>query len=271
MVVFWSATLLKILIITWGLLFVAVPQNAIADTALIAVAANFAEAMTRLEQQFEAQTNHKLTVTFGSTGKLYAQIVAGAPIDVLLAADQVRPAKLEDMGLAVADSRFTYAVGQLALWSADPLHIAADGEIVLRRADFRHLAIANPKLAPYGEAARQALMRLGLYEQLAPRLVMGENVGQAYALVATGNAELGLVALSAVLSLRNQYPGSQWLVPLDLYDPIRQDAILLRRAEHNQAALAFVDFLQSRAARTLIEDSGYAAKDPALPRTHETK
>ena len=142
---------------------------------------------------------------------------------------------------------------------------------MLRRADFRHLAIANPKLAPYGEAARQTLTRLGLYEQLAPRLVMGENVGQAYALVATGNAELGLVALSAVLSLRNQYPGSQWLVPLDLYEPIRQDAIMLRRAEHNQAAQAFVDFLQSRAARALIEDSGYAAKDPALPRTHETK
>jgi len=196
-------------------------------------------------------------LSIGSTGKLYAQIENGAPFDVLLAGDQDRPERLVASGLADPTSRFTYAVGRLTLWSADPERIPADGQHALRHGSFR-LAIANPELAPYGAAARQTLQALGLYEQLRGRIVMAENIGQTHALVATGNAELGFLALSFLLSPRNTMTGSRWDVPDDLYAPIRQDAILLKRAMSNPAARDLLEFLRSSAARRAMADYGYA-------------
>ena len=242
------------------------PFPALADEALVAVAANFADAMSRLKERFEAGTPHTLRISTGSTGKLYAQIVSGAPFDVLLAADQVRPERLETEGLTVPGSRFTYATGTIALWSKDPDRIGVDGAAVLRRGDFRRLAIANPKLAPYGAAARQALEALGVWETLRDRIVMGENIGQTHAMVATGNAELGLVALSQLERPGQSSGGSRWIVPDSLYDPIRQDAVLLSRAADNPAARALLDFLRRDDVRTAIRSMGYGTvpgEDPA--------
>ena len=226
-----------------------------AGEALVAVAANFAEALTEIEQRFEEATAHRLRVSSGATGALYAQIARGAPFDVLLAADQERPRRLESEGYAVAGSRFTYAMGRLALWSADPERVR--GREALSSDGFRALAVANPALAPYGAAAHQALVSLGLYEGLRPRIVEGQNVAQTFALVATGNAELGFVALSQVRSPRAPGSGSRWEVPEDLYAPIRQDAVLLSRAAGNPAARDFLAYLRSGEARRLIAGRGY--------------
>ena len=230
-----------------------------AGEALVAVAANFAEVMSELEQRFEAGGEHRLTVTVGSTGKLYAQIRYGAPFDILLAADQERPRLLAESGLAVAESQQTYALGRLVLWSADAQSMD-DGEQRLRVGSFRSLAIANPDLAPYGAAAVESLQAIGAYDGVRPRIVMGENIGQAHTMVATGNAELGLVALSYVISQRNGKPGGIWVVPGDLHAPIRQDAVLLTRAAGNQTAREFMQFLKSAAARQVIEQYGYAVE-----------
>lgn len=232
---------------------------AAADEALVAVAANFAEVAEVFEERFERATGHTLTLVFGSTGKLYAQIAHGAPFDVFLSADQERPERLEREGRAVAGSRFTYATGRLTLWSREPGRVASDGAATLRRGDFRRLAIANPGLAPYGMAARQTLEKLGLRERLEGKEVMGETVGQAHAFVASGNAELGFVALSSVLSRRNRIAGSRWDVPPGLYSPLRQDAVLLKRAAANPAARGFLDLLRSEAAEDLLERYGYGA------------
>lgn len=228
--------------------------------ALVAVAANFAEVMEQLESEFEADGSHSVTTIVGSTGKLYAQIASGAPFDVLLAADQKRPELLLKAGLAVPGSRFTYAVGRLTLWSPEPDRIGSDGEAILRDGSIRRLAIANPDLAPYGEAARETLEGLGLWHELADHIVVGENIGQTHALVASGNADLGFVALSYVLSPRNQQPGSRWDVPAGLYEPIRQDAVLLTRAGSNPTARAFVDFLRGERARVIVESFGYGSE-----------
>lgn len=230
------------------------------EEAVIGVAANFAEVVERLEADFERRSGHALTVVVGSTGKLYAQIAHGAPLDAFLAADQVRPERLESEGLAVAGSRFTYAVGRLTLWSRTPGAVDGDGAATLRNGNFRLLALANPALAPYGEAARRTLEKLALWDDLEDRVVLGETVGQAYALVASGNAELGFVALSYVRSPRNRTPGSRWDVPSDLYEPIRQDAVLLTRAAANPAAREFLDFLRSDAAKAVIESYGYGGE-----------
>lgn len=235
------------------------PPPASGEEALVAVAANFSEVMERLEAEFERDTGHELTVTLGSTGKLYAQITHGAPFDVLLAADQRRPELLESGGLAVAGSRFTYAVGRLTLWSPDEGRVGTDGEATLRAGEFRSLSLANPELAPYGLAAKKTLEGLGLWETLEKKIVMGENIGQAHALVASGNADLGFVALSYVLSPRNEQPGSRWDVPARLYTPIRQDAVLLSRAAGNAAARALLSFLKSEETRKLIESYGYGS------------
>jgi molybdate transport system substrate-binding protein len=230
-----------------------------AEEATVAVAANFAEPMERLQAIFEEQSGHELTLVIGSTGKLYAQIANGAPFDVLLAADQERPVRLVEEDHAVADSRFTYAVGRLSLWSADPELIGdGRGEAVLRSGDFDHIAIANPELAPYGLAARQTLEALDLQDELSPKIVQGENVGQTFQMVATGNAELGFVALSYVVSERNEVPGSRWDVPADLHEPIRQDAVLLAHGSDNSAATGLLDFLRSPEALAVIERFGYA-------------
>lgn len=253
-----------------GLLVAVAAGRATAAEALVAVAANFADVVRQLEPGFRAATGHALAVSIGSTGQLYAQIRGGAPYDLLLAADQERPRRLAEEGLAVAGSRFTYAVGRLTLWSAAAERIGADGEETLRHGGFRHLALANPKLAPYGAAARQVMRRLGLWEVLRERLILGENVGQTFAMVASGNAELGFVALAQVLSSRNTTPGSRWDVPARLHEPIRQDAVLLTRAADNLAARAFLGYLKSPTARSLIERSGYGTP-PANPEPHGGK
>lgn len=240
------------------LVFFLVNAPAFAEEAIIAVAANFADVVAQLRSDFEDGSGHTLTVTIGSTGKLYAQVVNGAPFDVLLAADQVRPARLEKENHAVPGSRFTYAIGRVTLWSAEPQRIGKDGATALRNG-FRHLAIANPDLAPYGAAAMEVLESLGLADDLAPKIVMGEDIGQAFALVASGNAELGFVALSHVLAPQNKNPGSRWDVPVDLYTPIRQDAVLLRHGAENSAAVAFVQFLRSDRARATIDRLGYGS------------
>lgn len=225
--------------------------------ALVAVAANFSEVMERLEAGFEAAGEHTLTVSTGSTGKLYAQIRNGAPFDILLAADQRRPKLLEEELRAVNGSRFTYAMGRLALWSPDAERVCADGPATLRGGAFRNIAMANPDLAPYGSAAKETLEALGLFGSLRSRVVMGENIGQAHALVATGNADLGFVALSYVVSPRNKQAGSRWDVPQDLHTPIRQDAVLLERGAGNPAAVAFLAYLKTDAARAVIRRYGY--------------
>lgn len=229
-----------------------------AGEALIAVAANFAEVTEELETAFETTTDHTVTITSGSTGKLYAQIKQGAPFDILMAADQARPERLEAEGDAVPGSRFTYAIGRLALWSPDAQRISGDGIALLEAGDFARLAIANPDLAPYGLAAKQALQHFGLWDALQPKIVMGQNIGQTFSMISTGNAELGLVAKSYAMSTRNQTPGSRWDVPADAHEPIRQDAVILKHAEDNPAARAFADFLRSNAAREVITRFGYA-------------
>ncbi len=237
-----------------------VPAPARAQAALVATASNFAAVAARLAPVFHARTGLEVTVTTGSTGKLYAQIGNGAPYDILLAADQRRPRLLEASGLAVKGSRFTYATGCLTLWSADTGLIGGNGADVLRAGKFRFLAIANPDLAPYGIAAKQTLTRLGLWDALHGRIVMGQNIGQTFAMVATGNAELGFVANSYVIAVKNTRPGSKWNVPQNLYDPIRQDAVLLEHGRNSTAAKAFLAFLKSDEARSVILKSGYGTK-----------
>lgn len=232
------------------------PQLVIAETALVAVAANFFEVIEVLKSDFEASHDHELTIVTGSTGKLYAQIVNGAPFDVLMAADQARPELLVSGGHAQPDSRFTYATGQIVLWSADASRIEENGLDALKQ-PFRRLAIANPQLAPYGVAAEEALSALGLLETLGNRIVMGENIGQTHTLVASGNAELGIVALAYAKSPRNPVAGSYWKFPSELYSPIHQDAVLITRAKDNSAALAFMTYIQSDAAKETILAHGY--------------
>lgn len=229
-------------------------SGASAGEVTVAVAANAAEAVEALAADFEQRTGHRVTVTVGSTGKLYAQILHGAPFDVFLAADQERPRLLVEQGLAVEDSRRTYAVGRLVLWSPDPA-VAVDGE-GLRGGTFRRLALANPDLAPYGAAARETLQELGLWENLRPKIVVGENVGQAFAMAASGNAELGFVSLASALSPRHGREGSYWEIPEHLHAPIRQDSVLLDRARNNQAARDFHEFLDTPWARETMESFG---------------
>jgi molybdate transport system substrate-binding protein len=232
-------------------------SQVVAEHALVAVATNFAEVAQKLESEFEAGSSHEITLTSGSTGKLYAQIINGAPYDLLLAADQQRPRLLEQSGEAVNGSRSAYAIGRLTLWSPDPDKVAADGRETLQIGAFRSLAIANPELAPYGAAAKQTLQSLAVWDSLKNKTVMGQNVGQAHALVATGNAELGLVSLSYVMSPRNKQPGSRWDIPAKLHTPIRQDAVLLQHGADNMAARSFLEFLHTDDARATIVAFGY--------------
>ena len=226
-----------------------------AELATVAVAANFLVPMQAIAAAFEDETGHELVLVPGSTGQLYAQILNGAPFDVFLAADAERPALLADDGLAVVGSRFTYARGRLVLWSADPGALDDRGIERLADGDFRHLAIASPELAPYGAAARQVLERLGLWEAYRPRIAVGQSIGQAFAMAATGNAELGLVALSQALAWDD--PASYVTVPPELHEPIEQDAVLLGRGADNAAAIALVEFLQSAETRRIVRDAGY--------------
>lgn len=225
----------------------------LAGPATIAVAANFADAATALKQDFESRTDHGLQLVFGSTGKLYAQIRNGAPFDAFLAADTERPRRLEREGVAIMGTRFTYARGALALWSPRQ-GIVDDAGKLLESGDYRFLAIANPSLAPYGAAARQVLERLGLWSALQQRLVFGENIGQAFQFVATGNADLGLVALAQLSDPYRPAEGSRWIVPETLYDPIEQQAV---RLSDHPAAVSFLDYLRSEPAHHQIARYGY--------------
>ena len=228
-----------------------------ADEALVAVAANFAEVIQELKPVFERTSGHKLQSTTGSTGKLYAQIKEDAPFQILLSADAKTPERLESEKGAVAGSRFTYAIGKLTLWSSDQKRVGSDGAAALKASDVNHIAIANPDLAPYGVAARETLQALGLWNSLKAKIVMGQNIGQTHTMVATGNAQLGFIALSAVLSPRESAKGSRWDVPQNLFSPIRQDAVLLNAGSKNEAAIAFMKFLRTPEAHKVIESYGY--------------
>ena len=235
----------------------AMVRQAVAEEVQVAVAANFTAPMQVIAADFEKDTGHKALLAFGATGKFYAQIKNGAPFDVLLAADDETPARLEKENAAIAGSRFTYAIGTLVLWSAKPGYVDGQGE-VLRKGDFARLAIANPKLAPYGQAATEVMAALKVSETLAPKLVQGENIAQTFQFVSTGNAELGFVALSQVMKDGKVSEGSAWIVPANLHQSIRQDAVLLTPGRDNPAAAALLRYLQGEKARAVIHSFGYA-------------
>ncbi len=244
---------LKNSLLALGLLFA---SAASADEVKVAVAANFTAPMQALAPEFEKATGHKLVASFGATGQFYAQINNGAPFDVLLAADDTTPARLEREGASVPGSRFTYAIGSLVLWSADASYL--DGtDAALQAGQFRHLAIANPKAAPYGLAATQVLDKLGLSDAVKSKLVEGQNITQAHQFVSTGNAELGFVALSQVYKDGKVTSGSAWIVPDDMYDPIKQDAVILKPGANSPAATALVEYLKGPEAARVIESFGY--------------
>jgi molybdate transport system substrate-binding protein len=227
-----------------------------AEEVQVASAANFTAPLKAIVVEFEKDTGHKVTASFGATGALYTQIKNGAPFDVFFSADDTTPVKLEKEGAIVPGSRFTYAIGTLVLWSAQEGYL--DGkEEVLKKGDFQHLSIANPKTAPYGAAAVEALTRLGLLETLSPKFVQGENITQAYQFISTGNAELGFVALSQVYKDGKITSGSAWIVPDNLYEPIRQDAVILAKGSGNPAASALVDYLKGPKAAAVIKSYGY--------------
>ncbi len=222
----------------------------------VAVAANFSQPMQEIAARFNRETGYSALLTSGSSGKFYAQIKNGAPFGIFLSADADKPARLEQEGLAVTGSRFTYAHGALALWSANPDMIQGRAEI-LRGGRFRHLALANPLLAPYGVAALETMDSLGVKQRLTRRFVQGENIAQTYQFVATGNAELGFVAVSQITMEGKLKSGSAWLVPAGLHRPIRQDAVLLLPARDNPAARALLEYLRSDAAGAIIARYGY--------------
>lgn len=239
-----------------ALVFGGLHVSARAGEVLVAVASNFSAPAQKLAQAFAQETGHKALLSLGSTGNLYAQIRNGAPYQVLLAADEATPRKLEAEGLGVEGSRFTYSVGTLVLWSKQAGLVDAKGD-VLRSGKFERIAMANPKLAPYGAAAVQTLTQLGLLQTLQPKVVQGENISQTYQFVATENAQLGFVALSQIMVEGRVVQGSTWVVPAQLHSPIRQDAIVLTKGRESAAAVAFMQFLKSAQARAVIRTFGY--------------
>lgn len=226
-----------------------ISYSATAQTLRVAVASNFSTTFKAIKRSYEKQTDHKLVELSGSSGKLFAQIYHGAPVDIFLAADSQRPERLEQQQLAVDNSRFTYAFGRLALWTS-AVGINVDSSSLNQ--DFPHLAIANPDIAPYGTAAKQVLKNLGLENTFRNRLIRGESVSQAMHYVASENAQFGFVSLAQA----QQLAGSHWLVPLSLHQPIEQQAIVIKQSE---AASDFVDFLQSKQTKTLLQEAGYIA------------
>jgi len=228
-----------------------------ADEIQVAVAANFSAAAQKIAAQFERDTGHVVKLSFGATGKFYAQIEAGAPFDVLLAADQATPAKLVTEGKAVPTTLHTYAIGRLVLWSADPALVDARGD-VLKSDKWKHLSLADARLAPYGQAAKETLAALRLTDAVQARVVTAENIGQAWQFVQTGNAELGFVALGQVQPPDGaKVPGSIWLVPDELYTPIKQDAVVIAATRSAKAATEFLDYLAGDRARGVIKAYGY--------------
>ncbi len=239
-----------------ALSFSAVASHVLADEVQVAVAANFTAPMKQIAADFEKDTGHKAQLAFGATGKFYAQIKNGAPFAVLLSADDSTPAKLETEGAAVAGTRFTYAIGRLVLWSAKPGFVDEKGEM-LKKGEFKYIAIANPKLAPYGAAAVEALTALKVLDSVQPKFVQAENIAQAHQFVATGNAEIGFVALSQVMKDGKIGAGSAWVVPANLHQPIKQDAVILANGKGKPAAEALMKFLQGDKAKAVIKSYGY--------------
>ncbi|MGQ7299367.1 molybdate ABC transporter substrate-binding protein [Marinobacter nauticus] len=234
-------------------------SNAHAGNLTLAVAANFTDTTASLVETFEASTGHQVTASFGSTGKLYAQIRNGAPFDVFMAADAQRPQLLESDGMAVPGSRFTYARGKLVLWSPETAAFISP-IAYLNEQPFSRLAIANPKTAPYGLAAQQVLEHLELWSPLQPKLVRGDSIAQTFQFIASGNAQAGLVALAQVKAWPDQ-DGTLWRIPQSYYAPINQQAILLKRGADNTAARGWLAFLQSPDAVAIIQGYGYDTAD----------
>ena len=232
-----------------------------AEEVTVAVAANFAAPMQKIAQAFEQDTGHKALLAFGATGKFYAQIKNGAPFAVLLSADDETPARLEKEGVAIAGTRFTYAIGRLALWSKNPLLVDDKGQVLLSNAtdknSFKKIAIADPKLAPYGAAAIEALGRMGALDKVRPKLVQGDSIGQAFQFVMTENAELGFVALSQISIDGRITQGSAWVVPQNLFTPLKQDAVLLPLGKNSAAALALMKYMRTDRAQAIIRAYGY--------------
>lgn len=227
-----------------------------AAEVMVAVAANFTGPMQKLAPEFEKETGHKVMASYGATGAFYAQIKHGAPFDVMLSADDETPAKLVREGMAVERSPFTYAIGKLVLWSPKNGVVDPAGE-VLKKGSLERIALANPRLAPYGAAAVETLKALGVHDQWQSRFIMGENISQTYQFVSSGNVPLGFVALSQVMK-GEKIEGSYWLVPENLHAPIRQNAVLLLKGRDNKAAEDFLKFLRREKARALIRSFGYA-------------
>ena len=238
-------------------LLAAIASPAIAAEVQVAVAANFTAPVQAIAAEFEKDTGNKVVASFGATGQFYAQIKNGAPFEVFLAADDSTPAKLEAEKAVVPGSRFTYATGNLALWSAKEGYVDDKGE-VLKKNEYAHLSIANPKTAPYGLAATQVLAKLGLTQTVASKLVEGQNISQAYQFVASGNAELGFVALSQIYKDGKISGGSAWVVPDNMHEPIKQDAVILDKGKDNPVARQFVDYLKGPKAAAVIKAYGYA-------------
>ncbi|MBF8651934.1 molybdate ABC transporter substrate-binding protein [Pseudomonas putida] len=231
-------------------------NTAWADEVQVAVAANFTAPIQAIAKDFEKDTGHTLIAAYGATGQFYAQIKNGAPFAVFLAADDSTPAKLEQENAIVPGSRFTYAIGTLALWSAQPGYVDDKGAVLQGNA-YKHLSLANPKTAPYGLAATQVLEKLKLTEATRAKWVEGQNITQAFQFVSTGNAELGFVALSQIFKDGKVQSGSAWIVPASLHDPIRQDAVILKKGKDNPAAKALVDYLKGPKAAAVIKAYGY--------------
>jgi molybdate transport system substrate-binding protein len=229
---------------------------AMADEVRVAVAANFIAPMQQIASRFERATGHRTVLSYGSTGKFYAQIRNGAPFDVFLSADNATPARLATEGFAISGTQFTYATGKLVLWSPKPDLVDSKGNI-LGNSEFRHIALANPKLAPYGVASIKAMQALGVYENLKNKFVLGENLPQVHQFVASGNAELGFIALSQIFQNGKYAEGSFWIVPDRLYPPVRQDVIALMQGKDKPAVAAFLKYLKGTDAKEVIQAYGY--------------
>ena len=249
-----QATIISRTVITLALLLFG--QASWSATVLVAVAANFSKPMTEIVSQFEKATGHSAKLSFGSSGKFVSQLENGGPFEVLLSADEKGPEKLEQAGLTVPNSRFVYALGKLVLWSATPNFVDDKGKILMT-SNFKHLALADPKVAPYGAAAIDVLKKLKLFEKLQPLFVQGENIAQTYQFISTANAELGFLALSQVIENGKIVGGSSWIIPDNLHAPIRQGAVLMKIGAENPAARALIDYLKSIPALAIIKKYGY--------------
>lgn len=249
-----QATIISRTVITLALLVFG--QASWSATVLVAVAANFSKPMTEIVSQFEKATGHSAKLSFGSSGKFVSQLENGGPFEVLLSADEKGPEKLEQAGLTVPNSRFVYALGKLVLWSATPNFVDDKGKILMT-SNFKHLALADPKVAPYGAAAIDVLKKMKLFEKLQPMFVQGENIAQTYQFISTANAELGFLALSQVIKNGKIVGGSSWIIPDNLHAPIRQGAVLMKKGAENPAARALIDYLKSIPALAIIKKYGY--------------